>query len=152
MQCTRCQHENSPEAKFCEACGTPLARLNQGGLPAASYADLKREVAHLTRALSESLEHQTATSEILRVISSSPTDVQPVFDRIVPNAVNLCGARMGAVYRFDGEMLHLAAHHNYPPAVLEVLQQMHPRPPAARPGLRSGDPHASHRADRGYAH
>ena len=136
MQCPRCQHENSPEAKFCEACGTPLARLNQGGLPAASYADLKREVEHLTRALSESLEQQTATSEILRVISSSPTDVQPVFDRIVPNAVNLCGARMGAVYRFDGEMLHLAAHHNYPPAVLEVLQQMHPRPP--QPDQASG--------------
>jgi hypothetical protein len=52
MQCPRCQHENSSRARFCEACGTPLAGPNQGGPPAASYADLQREVEHLTRALS----------------------------------------------------------------------------------------------------
>src|SRR5204862_4821290 len=72
------------------------------------------------------LEQQTATSEILRVISRSQTDVQPVFDTIVVNAVNLCGARMGAVYRFDGALVHLVAHHNYPAEVREVLRQMHP--------------------------
>jgi len=94
--------------------------------------ELQAKNAHLT----ESLEQQTATSEILRVISRSQTDVQPVFDTIVVNAVNLCGARMGAVYRFDGELVHLAAHHNYPPEVLEVLRQMHPRPP--QPDQASG--------------
>jgi GAF domain-containing protein/anti-sigma regulatory factor (Ser/Thr protein kinase) len=94
------------------------------------------ELQARNRDLTEALEQQTATSEILRVISSSPTDIHPVFDTIVPNAVNLCGARMGAVYRFDGDMLHLIAHHNYPPAVLEVLQQMHPRPP--QPDQASG--------------
>jgi hypothetical protein len=63
MQCPRCQHENSSRARFCEACGTPLAGPNQGGPPAASYADLQREVEHLTRALSESLEqHEPAGS------------------------------------------------------------------------------------------
>jgi GAF domain-containing protein len=90
---------------------------------------LFQELEVRNRDLTETLEQQTATGQILRVISSSPTDIQPVFDTIVANAVTLCGARMGAAYRFDGELLHLVAHHNYPPRVLEVLQQMHPRPP-----------------------
>ena len=90
------------------------------------FQELQARNAELT----ESLEQQTATSEILRVISSSPTEVQPVFDTIVASAVRLCGARMGAAYRFDGQSMHLVAHHNYPPEVLEVLQRMHPRPPS----------------------
>jgi len=90
---------------------------------------LFKELEIRNRDLTESLEQQTATSEILRVISSSPTDAQPVFDTIVASAVRLSGARMGAVYGFDGELVHLVAHHNYPPAVLDVLQRMHPRRP-----------------------
>ena len=96
------------------------------------FQELEARNAELT----ESLEQQTATSEILRVISSSPTDVQPVFDTIVASAVRLCSARMGAAYRFDGQSMHLVAHHNYPPEVLEVLRQMHPRPP--QPDQASG--------------
>jgi GAF domain-containing protein/CheY-like chemotaxis protein len=90
---------------------------------------LLQELQARNRDLTETLEQQTATGEILRVISRSPTDVQPVFDTIVASAVRLCNGRMGAVYRFDGELMHLAAHHDYPPDVLDVLQQMHPRPP-----------------------
>jgi GAF domain-containing protein/CheY-like chemotaxis protein/HPt (histidine-containing phosphotransfer) domain-containing protein len=97
---------------------------------------LFKELEARNRDLTETLEQQTATSEILRVISSSPTDVQPVFATIVASAVRLCGARMGAVYRFDGELVHLIAHHNYPTQVLEVLQRMHPRPP--QPDQASG--------------
>src|SRR5205823_12487565 len=82
-----------------------------------------------TRELTEALEQQTASSEILRVISRSQIDVQPVFDTIVASAVRLCGARMGAVFRFDGELVHLVADHNYTPEVLEVLHRTHPRPP-----------------------
>jgi signal transduction histidine kinase len=63
------------------------------------------------------------------VISGAPTDVRPVFHTIVAGAVRLCAARMGALFRFDGELLHLAAHHNYTPEVLEVLNRTHPRPP-----------------------
>ena len=59
--------------------------------------------------LTESLEQQTATSEILRVISGSPTDVQPVFDTIAQSAARLCEARYGHVFRFDGTLLHLVA-------------------------------------------
>ena len=53
-----------------------------------------------------SLEQQTATSEILRVISTSPTSVQPVFETIVRNAVSLCGGLFANVFRYDGELLH----------------------------------------------
>jgi len=85
--------------------------------------------AVLSRELSEAREQQTASSDILRVISGSPTDVQPVFDTIVANAVRLCAARMGAAFRFDGDLIHLVAHHNYTPEVLEVLHRTHPRRP-----------------------
>src|SRR6185503_8602880 len=68
--------------------------------------------------LTEALEQQTATSEILSVISQSPTDAQPVFDTIVQSAVRLCGGSYGTAHSFDGEMVHLAAHHNCTPEVL----------------------------------
>src|SRR5262245_50653599 len=84
-----------------------------------SYANLEQKVEARTHELalanaelSESLERQTATSEILRVISSSPTDVQPIFDAIVRNASRLCGGEYAIVTRYDGELLHLAAQHN----------------------------------------
>jgi signal transduction histidine kinase/putative methionine-R-sulfoxide reductase with GAF domain len=87
------------------------------------------ELARLTRELHEALEQRTASSEILAIISGAPADVQRVFDTIVASAVRLCGARMGAVFRFDGELVHLVAHHNYSSEVLEVLRRTHPRPP-----------------------
>ena len=66
-----------------------------------------RELADANRNLTEALEQQTATSEILRVISQSPTDVQPVFDTIVENVVRLCNGSSATVYRFDGDLIQL---------------------------------------------
>src|SRR5262249_33736403 len=63
------------------------------------------------RALSESLEQQTATSEILRVISSSPTDVQPVFDAMATSATRLCAAIDSSIFRLEGDGLRLVAHN-----------------------------------------
>jgi len=68
-----------------------------------SYTGLERKVEERTRDLRESLEQQTATSEILRVISSSPTNLGPVFDKILGNATRLCDAQLGALFLYDGE-------------------------------------------------
>ena len=110
---------------------TPKRASSAKGAPGRPFlaTGQETEVARLTRELHDALEQRTASSEILRVISASPGDVQPVFDTIVASAVRLCGARMGAVFRFDGELVHLVAHHNYSPEVLEVLHRTHPRVP-----------------------
>ena len=76
----------------------------------ADQAVIAIENVRLFQELTEALEQQTATSEILAVISSAPTELQPVFDTIAQNAVKLCGALMRSVYRFDGELGHVVAH------------------------------------------
>jgi GAF domain-containing protein/sensor histidine kinase YesM len=74
-----------------------------------SYADLEQKVEVRTHELSESLEQQTATSEILSVLSGSPTDTQPVFEAIAENALRLCEADFAFVLRYDGERAHMVA-------------------------------------------
>jgi GAF domain-containing protein len=69
----------------------------------------------------EALEKQTATAEILRVISGSPTDLQPTFDAIVANATILSGAEAGGVFRFDGSLIHFVAHYGWSPEVVEAV-------------------------------
>jgi two-component system, NtrC family, sensor kinase len=84
-----------------------------------------------TRDLTESLEQQTATSEVLQVISSSPGDLEPVFAAMLEKAVRICDARFGNIYRWDGEALHLATTHNAPPAYAEERRRVphyHPSP------------------------
>ena len=96
-----------------------------------SYANLEHKVEERTRELTGALEQQTATSEILGVISSSPTDVQPVFEVIVERAVRLCGGRFGRVYRYDGNLIHVVARHGVSAAGAEELQRVFPRPATA---------------------
>ena len=74
-------------------------------------AGQETEVARLARERDEAREQQKATAEILRVIRTSPADVQPVFETIVRNAVSLCGSLYANVFRFDGELLHFVAFH-----------------------------------------
>ncbi len=76
----------------------------------------------------EALEQQTATAEILKVISSSPTDIEPVFHAILANAVRLCEASVGAVFTYDGEVLTNVAHQNASPEFAEFLARSRPRP------------------------
>jgi signal transduction histidine kinase len=80
--------------------------------------------------VTESHEQQTATSEILRIISSSPTDVQPVFDAIAEAAMRLCGAHSSLVTTFDGELLHLVAQADISPEGREVVRDVYPRRPS----------------------
>jgi GAF domain-containing protein len=87
---------------------------------------LFKELEARNRDLTESLEQQTATSEILNVISRSPTDPAPVFDVIIRNAVRLCGGLFGCVFRFDGERLHLVAHHNFTPEAQSLYERVYP--------------------------
>jgi GAF domain-containing protein len=75
---------------------------------------LLNELRQRTTDLTESLEQQTATSEVLRVISSSPGDLKPVFDAMLENSVRICGARFGNMALFDGRDLRLVATHNAP--------------------------------------
>jgi GAF domain-containing protein len=93
----------------------------------------------------EALERQTATSEILKVIASSPSDVQPVFDVIVERAVRLCGGRMGRVYRHEDGIIHLVAGHGLSVPGLSKVQQVFPRPAAddttAGRAIQSGRPY-----------
>ena len=96
---------------------------------------LFKELESRNRDLIAALDHQTATAEILRVISSSVTDVQPVFDAIVRSAVRLCGASNGGVYRFDGELVHSVAHEGFSPEQLEHWRRTWPRPASARTSL-----------------
>ena len=93
---------------------------------------LFKELEARNHDLTEALEQQTATSEILRVISSSPTDVEPVFDTIIRSAVQLCDGLYGTAVRFDGEMMHLAADYNYTPEVRQALEGAFPMRPGRR--------------------
>src|SRR5207302_7323962 len=87
------------------------------------------ELGARNRDLTEALEQQTATAEILRVISRSQTDVQPVFDTIVRSAVRLCDGLFSALYQFDRELLHRVAQHNYTPEALEASDRVFPARP-----------------------
>jgi GAF domain-containing protein len=87
---------------------------------------LFNELATRNRELTTALEQQTATSEILRAISSSPTDVQPVFEAIVRSAGMLCGADFSSLHRLDRDMLTLEAHHNARPGETDAWREIFP--------------------------
>jgi GAF domain-containing protein len=91
--------------------------------------DLTERTADLT----EALEQQTATSEVLQVISRSPGDLEPVFASMLENAVRICDATFGNIDRWDGEVLHMLAAHNTPPAFAEARRHLPFRRLPSRP-------------------
>src|SRR5262249_3325339 len=88
----------------------------QGGRIGKPRADLQAQVTALTRELAQAREQQTATSEVLRVISSSPGELEPVFQAMLKSATRLCEAKFGNLFLYEGGGLRLAAAHNGPPA------------------------------------
>ena len=93
-----------------------------GAVPASDPDRLELEVK-------ASREQLAATSEILRVISASVADAQPVFETIVRNARFLCGSLFANVFRFDGELLHFIASHNVDSADVDLLKEKYPMRP-----------------------
>jgi two-component system NtrC family sensor kinase len=94
----------------------------------AAQAVIAIENVRLFNETKEALERQTATADILRVISSSPTDTQPVFDTIAQRAVRVCDGTHCVVTRFDGALIHIVAHHGLPAELLEEFRRIYPVP------------------------
>jgi GAF domain-containing protein len=88
------------------------------------------EVQARTAELTVSLEQQTATSEVLSVISSSVSDAQPVFETIASSAARICGAQLCHVFQFDGELIYFAAQHGYEGEAVEVIRRAYPIAPS----------------------
>jgi GAF domain-containing protein len=86
-----------------------------------------------TRELTEALEQQSAAADVLQVISRSQGELEPVFATMLENAVRICGATFGNIYRWDGEALHIVATHNTPPAFAEERRRSPYRPDPESP-------------------
>ena len=102
------------------------ARLHKSD--AAKLRKVTEELERTQEALKESLERQRATAGILRVIADSPTDIRPVFDVIVERAVQLCGARFGRVYQYDGTTIEMVAGQGLSVKGLGKVRKVFPRP------------------------
>ena len=130
--------------------GAPIGAVTVGGTKPAMFSErqirllqtfadqavIAIENTRLFNELQERLEQQTATSEILRVISQSQRDVQPVFEAIAASARKLCQGTSGWVLTFDGELIHVAAGQGASPEALEAVRRIYPMPPS-RAGANS---------------
>jgi GAF domain-containing protein len=116
----------------------------------AAQAVVAIENTRLLNELRESLQQQTATSEVLQVISSSPGNLEPVFEAMLVNAVQLCAASFGNLYLRDGEFFQLVAAHNTPPAFIASRRGQPYRPgPNSPPGRMLRTQTVIHVADLG---
>jgi hypothetical protein len=111
---------------------------------AIENARLLTELRRRTTDLTEALEQQTATSNVLQVISSSPGNLEPVFATMLENAVRLCDAKFGSINRWDGEALHLVGIYNVPPAFAEFRKRTPFRPGPEKSSQPNADDQNGH--------
>jgi GAF domain-containing protein len=109
-----------------KASARKTARRRPAGRERARAARNTGTVASLKRALAEALEQQAATADVLKVISNSPGDLEPVFGAVLDNATRICGAQFGTLFLFDGEKFRLAAQYKTPAALQEFQRQRGP--------------------------
>ena len=104
----------------------------------SSIADLQEQLERQARELDESVEQQTATSEVLHVISRSPGDLKPVFQTMLENATRICHAKFGVLQLYEGGGFRIGAIHNAPPAFAEAMARREPlmRPTPQHPFRR----------------
>ena len=149
------QRTKKPKARKASTAGVSTTDLQE------QVAALTRELTEAREQLTEALEYQTATGEVLNVISRSgggPTNAQPVFDAICESASRLCEAVFSVVWRYDGDLLHYAANHNFTPEVLDQIFKTYPKRPdrSVAAGRAILDGRIAHvpdmLADPGYAH
>jgi GAF domain-containing protein len=121
----------------------------------AAQAVIAIENTRLLNELRESLQQQTATADVLKVISSSPGELGPVFHAMLENATRICGAHFGSLWRFETGAVSLVSNYNHPPAFAEFLRQgphrPHPHNPISRVIKTSQALHiVDYRADQAY--
>jgi transcriptional regulator with GAF, ATPase, and Fis domain len=97
--------------------------------PKPSISDLQKQIERQARELEESRQQQAASSRVLHIIGGSPGALTPVFQAIVKNAVEVCGARFGAVFKMEGDLLHLVADYNLITKQRQLLEAMYPMTP-----------------------
>ena len=108
---------------------------NAAGRTTSSVADLQERLERQAREIEDAREERAAISEVLRVISSSPGDLQPVFAAMLENAVRICGAKFGNLWLYDGESFRIDATYGAPPAYVEYLRRAGPFRADARVGI-----------------
>ena len=112
------------------------SKAKQARSPSASGRETK--IAQLTRERDEALEQQRAAAEVLKIISSSPGDLESVFEAILENATRICDAKFGTLFRYDGEFFHRVAGIGTPAALAEFQEKRGPfKPETARDPILS---------------
>ena len=124
----RSETSDGPGEPRSSATKAPKRRNATKVVPVSGPVGAKPEAARLALELEEARERQAATAEVLSLIADAPTDLLPVFDRIVKNAARLCQSVLSAVYRVDGEAVHLVAHDHFSPESVAAVRKAYPAP------------------------
>jgi GAF domain-containing protein len=108
----------------------PESGTGKAAMPQVSYTDLEEKLARAQRERDEALEREKATAEVLRVISGSPGELEPVFQAMLENATRVCGSNFGTLYLREGEAFRAVSMHGATPDYLQARlgQLVHPGP------------------------